>query len=79
MLHGQVGSTLSTQALLLQECSRAYELLSREAQYRMKQRCIEDKAVRTKPEAFMLAIESITGRKRRQTSPTEGEHILPRL
>ena len=42
----------------------------------MKQRCIEDKAVRTNPKAFMLAIHSITGQNSPQPSPPEGEHIL---
>ena len=42
----------------------------------MKQRCIEDKAVRTEPEAFLHAIYSITGQKRPQPAHIEGGHIL---
>ena len=61
--------------MLLQECRRAYEKLPAEAKYRVRQRCAEDASVRTKPEAFMLAIHSITDRISPQPSPAESEHI----
>ena len=41
----------------------------------MKQKCAEDKAVRTKPEAFLNAIYSIKGQGRPQPAHTEGGHI----
>ncbi len=62
--------------MLLQECRRAYKKLPSEAQHRVKQMCAEILAVRTKSEAFMLALHSITGQDSPQPLPTEGEHIL---
>ena len=53
-----------------------YERLSSEAQYRVKQRCAEDEAVRTHSEAFLNAIYDITGQGRPQQQPDEGGQIL---
>ena len=60
----------------MQECRRTYERLPSEAQYRVKQRCAEDEAVRTHSEAFLNAIHNITGQGRPQQQPHEGEHML---
>ncbi|CAL5228192.1 g11277 [Coccomyxa viridis] len=53
------------------ECRRTYERLPSEAQYRVKQRCAEDEAVRTYSEAFLNAICDITGQGRPQQQPHE--------
>ena len=62
--------------MLLQECRRAYRKLSSEAQHRVKQMCAEILSARTKSDACMLAIHSITGKSSPQPLPTEGEHII---
>lgn len=71
-------SNAHTPSVLVQECRRAYERLPSEAQYRLKQRCAEDKAARTRPEAFQRALYSITGQGGPQQAHTEGTHIPSR-
>ena len=61
--------------MLVQECRHAYERLPSEAQYRLRQRCAEHKAVRTGSKAFLHAIHSITGQDSPQQAHTEGVHI----
>ena len=56
----------------MQECRQAYERLSSEAQYSVKQRCPEDLAMRSDSEAFMRAIYSITGESRPRAASWEG-------
>ncbi len=77
MRYGAVDVSDSILFVLLQECRRAYERLSPEAQYRMKQRCAEDKGVRYNSNAFLRAIKSITGQGRPQPPYLEGEHSPP--
>ena len=59
-------------SVLVQECRRAYERLPSEAQYRLKQRCAEDKAVRTRSEVFLRKIYNIKGLGSPQQAHTEG-------
>ena len=59
-------------SLLLQECRQAYERLSSEAQYTVKQRCAEDLTTRSDSKAFMHAIYSITGESRPHAASWEG-------
>ena len=74
---GSDDSSNSASLVLLQECRRAYERLPSETQYRMKQLCAEDGAVRNNSKAFLHAIYSITGQGRPQPAYEEGELIPP--